>query len=452
MKKKLLSLLLVFCLAFVPASIVPVFAEEKGMSKDNPFTTIAEYNAWLKSIQDGDGTSNVNVYVKITGGDFDSENDTFHIEKNVQNWKYPPKLYLEITGATFTGNTAKDNGNPAFMYLPNCQKLVIDNCTFDTGDDGLKYGINWNLCGIQDSEVTITNCTFKGTYTKNAIKLTQRGGSDDKAEDMKNQTTAASIASATISGCTFEDPSAKIFLGTQAKDFVEDASKDPFYTTGNFPVDITNCKSKVKVEFGYTSTVGDKPSADVSSIELNKNGSLSKESVTLEAGDSTSKVLNSVIKVGKAAPAGESAGNDEYYIKFASGSAGASAELKMYSDADCNENSVITEAPPYTAPTTRPASTTTERSLGYRLPMITKEQKGFDSDTTQNFTVNGKYQFRITSLNGQVPVMTCGNNAFTVELASQEGNDYFFVIRTAVPGSTGTIYVNGYYLLVAAAA
>ncbi len=48
--------------------------------------------------------------------------------------------------------------------------------------------------------------------------------------------------------------------------------------------------------------------------------------------------------------------------------------------------------------------------------------------------------------------MTCGNNAFTVELASQEGNDYFFVIRTAVPGSTGTIYVNGYYLLVAAAA
>ena len=39
------------------------------------------------------------------------------------------------------------------MYLPNCQSLVIKGCTFNAGEDGLKYGINWNLCGIQGSTV-----------------------------------------------------------------------------------------------------------------------------------------------------------------------------------------------------------------------------------------------------------------------------------------------------------
>ncbi len=441
MKKKLLSLLLVFCLAFVPASIVPVFAEEKGMSKDDPFTTIAEYNAWLKSITDENGKSNVNVYVKITGGDFDSENDTFHIEKNVQNWQYPPKLHLTLIDCEFTGNTSgePEDGNPSFMYLPNCQELVINGCTFDTGDTTLKYGINWNLCGIQNSEVTITNCTFKGTYEKNAIKLNQRNGADDVATDIKvkdeNQQyvipsgVAATIASAEISGCTF-DGDAIIQLGSQGKGESNGAAP----STGNFPITIEGNKTAVKVELAYAAAKSDK--LNDLTIKLAASGSLDK--------DKNKNPLEAVISVSAV-----KGSNNAYYVK-PKNSEGKNV-IGLYSDADCNAGSEIEEVPKYT-PTTRPASTTTERSLGYRLPMITKEQKGFDSDTTQNFTVNGKYQFRITSLNGQVPVMTCGNNAFTVELASQEGNDYFFVIRTAVPGSTGTIYVNGYYLLVAAAA
>lgn len=70
------------------------------------------------------------------------------------------------------------------MYLPNCQELVIDKCIFDAGS-GLKYGINWNLIQIQDAVVSITNSSFTGTYEKNAIKLNQRNGSDDTANDVK---------------------------------------------------------------------------------------------------------------------------------------------------------------------------------------------------------------------------------------------------------------------------
>lgn len=429
MKKKLLSLLLVFCLAFVPASIVPVFAEGPDGSETNPFTTIAEYNEWVSKLTDGQN-SNVDVYVKITGGEFNSTN--LFNPTNVQSWTNPPKLHLTLINCSFTGNTSGEsfqNGNPSFMYLPNCQELVINGCTFDTDDTTLKYGINWNLCTVKDATVEITDCTFEGTYTKNALKLNQRGDTDDIAIDIPN--TVSSIKSATISGCSFSGTKAIIQLGSQGKNASGAASP----STGNFPITIKDNKTAVKVELAYAAA--DSDDLDDLTINLAAGGTLDK--------NKNEDPLEAVISVSAV-----KGNNNAYYVKPSAKEGETAASLGYFNDANCSTS--IEGVPPYTAPTTRPASTTTERSLGYRLPMITKEQKGFDSDTTQNFTVNGKYQFRITSLNGQVPVMTCGNNAFTVELASQEGNDYFFVIRTAVPGSTGTIYVNGYYLLVAAAA
>ena len=430
MKKKLLSLLLVFCLAFVPASIVPVFADGPDGSEKNPFETIEQYNNWLN--QQSDTPNNRAVYVEITGEDFTEEN-LFAISGRTQKWSNPPELYLTIKGCTFTGNTQKDSTNPAFMYLCNCKSLVIDDCKFyATTSTTLKYGINWNLCGIENATVKITNSTFTGNFTKNVIKLNQRNGDDDKATDVKPSSgnpKAATIASAEISGCTFDD-NAIIQLGSQGKGESNGAAP----STGNFPITIEDNKTAVNVELAYAAAKSDQLK-DLT-IKLAASGSLDK--------DKNENPLEAVISVSAV-----KGSNNAYYVKPKN--SGGKNVIGLYSDADCNAGSEIEEVPKYPS-TTRPASTTTERSLGYRLPMITKEQKGFDSDTTQNFTVNGKYQFRITSLNGQVPVMTCGNNAFTVELASQEGNDYFFVIRTAVPGSTGTIYVNGYYLLVAAAA
>lgn len=75
---------------------------------------------------------------------------------------------------------------------------------------------------------------------------------------------------------------------------------------------------------------------------------------------------------------------------------------------------------------------------------------GFVSDTTNDLTVNGTYQFRITSLDGTIPFLTADNANFRVEFASQEGNDFFFKIHAqGAAGSTTVVSVNGVRLLTA---
>ena len=75
---------------------------------------------------------------------------------------------------------------------------------------------------------------------------------------------------------------------------------------------------------------------------------------------------------------------------------------------------------------------------------------GFVSDTTSDLTVNGTYQFRITSLDGTIPFLTVDNANFRVEFASQEGNDFFFKIHAqGAAGSTTVVSVNGVRLLTA---
>ena len=92
--------------------------------------------------------------------------------------------------------------------------------------------------------------------------------------------------------------------------------------------------------------------------------------------------------------------------------------------------------------------------IGTRLPVAdeggTPSVTGFESDTNADLTVDGRYQFRITSLDGHTPVLTVNNSNFTVTLASQNGRDYFYVITCAgTPGSTAAVSVDGKYLLTA---
>lgn len=75
----------------------------------------------------------------------------------------------------------------------------------------------------------------------------------------------------------------------------------------------------------------------------------------------------------------------------------------------------------------------------------------FMSDTNQDFSVNGAYQFKITSTNGVAPSLVVGTSGvFEAQLVSTSGNDYFFKL-TAIgkPGDKAGIYVNGVKLLVA---
>ncbi len=239
MKKSVLAIALAVLMA-VSLLNVGAMAEGTGSgTADDPYTSVAAYNAGIaNSAKDGQ-----DVYLTITGGSFTE--GQFNLS-NVQSSVNPPKLHLKITGATFTGNTAGDGTNSSFMYLPNCQELVIDKCIFDAGS-GLKYGINWNLIQIQDAVVSITNSSFTGTYEKNAIKLNQRNGSDDTANDVKvgAETKPATIKSAVIENCTFTGKNAVIALGSQGKNDAGAASP----STGAFPIRISDTNATVKVDY-----------------------------------------------------------------------------------------------------------------------------------------------------------------------------------------------------------
>lgn len=231
---------------------VPEKSEEDG-SEEHPFTSVAAYN---EAIENND-KNGADVYLTIVGQPFDAtaQDPTYFELKNTQDRKNPPKLHLTLKNCNFTGNTANDTTNSSFMYLPNCQTLVMENCVFDTGSNALKYGINWNLCGIQDSEVTITGCTFEGEYEKNALKLNQRGGADDMATDIKptdGDARPASIAKVTIKDCTFSGENAVIQLGSQGKGTNGAAAP----STGAFPVEISNVQT------------GDGPSASEVTVQL----------------------------------------------------------------------------------------------------------------------------------------------------------------------------------------
>ena len=238
----------------------PVPTEEGKGTQEEPFTTVAAYNEAVK----GDALDGKDVYLTISRTEF--KEGQFALT-NVQTRPNPPRLHLTLTDCTFTGNTAGDKTNSSFMYLPNCQSLVIKGCTFNAGEDGLKYGINWNLCGIQGSTVEIRGCTFTGSYEKNAIKLNQRNGEDDAAEDVKpsgdGEVKPATIASAVVADCTFSE-GAKIQLGSQGKG--ENNAAAP--STGAFPVTISNVKaengSEVAVELAYQAA----KDADIPTITL----------------------------------------------------------------------------------------------------------------------------------------------------------------------------------------
>ena len=239
MKKSVLALLLAVIMAAALLTVGASAADPKGTA-GNPFTTVEEY----KTAVAGNDWDDKDVYLKIDDKTFD-ESNLFNLT-NVQSRVNPPKLHLTITNCEFTGNTSGDTyGNTSFMYLSNCQELIIRNCKFDAGS-GLKYGINWNLIQITGAEVTISNCTFTGTYYENAIKLNQRNGSDDTATDVKggqNQWDAkdikpATIKSAVIENCDFSQAQGNgiILLGSAGKN---GDNKEASPSTGAFPVTIT---------------------------------------------------------------------------------------------------------------------------------------------------------------------------------------------------------------------
>lgn len=300
MKKRVLSALLTLCMMLTMAPVA--FAAGEG-TKDNPFTSVEQYNDAVKT-GDWDGKD---IYLKIAGTA--NERKTINAGEfnltNVQKKFNPPQLHLTIEYCDFNGNTSGDTSeNTSFMYLSNCQELVIDNCTFDATDDGLKYGINWNLIQIEGATVSITNSSFTGKYGENAIKLNQRNGEDDVYKTDINPTEgagskfAATIKSATISGCTFSGTNAIILLGSAGKG--ESGNAAP--STGAFPVTITAAEnSGANVFLAYLASEQDATDAASKPEEAVQKGL----AVQLQANDTALKTTN-----------GDFASPDEFVAKI----------------------------------------------------------------------------------------------------------------------------------------
>ena len=237
MKKSALALILAVLMAVGLLTIGAAADDPVPGTAAKPFTSVEQYN---NAVADSNSSWNgKDVYLKIDGKTF-NESNLFNLTY-VQSRVNPPKLHLTITNCKFTGNTANDTTNPSFMYLSNCQELIIRDCEFNA-DSGLTYGINWNLIQIKDAEVTISNCTFTGTYYENAIKLNQRNGEDDTAADVKggqNQWATSDIKPATIKSAVIENcdlGNSLILLGSAGKNGTEKLASP---STGAFPVTIT---------------------------------------------------------------------------------------------------------------------------------------------------------------------------------------------------------------------
>lgn len=75
-------------------------------------------------------------------------------------------------------------------------------------------------------------------------------------------------------------------------------------------------------------------------------------------------------------------------------------------------------------------------------PSTPSTPSGFVSDTTNDLTVDGVYQFRLTA--SERPSFAAGSASFTVEYAGQIGSDYFYKVYAA--GNVGDgcgFYING---------
>ena len=88
--------------------------------------------------------------------------------------------------------------------------------------------------------------------------------------------------------------------------------------------------------------------------------------------------------------------------------------------------------------------TVEKKSTRYRLPDAFSQPFGCESDTLGLVDVDGAYQFRFTSEFGTPPVVEIDSESFRAELASQEGNDYFWKIYAiGSAGETCNVTVNG---------
>lgn len=183
---------------------------------------------------------------------------------------------LVVNELTLNNCTIK-NFEKKGIYLTNAKKLDINRCTFEdnakggTGSEPYgDYAVDLNLYDVQDADISITDCNFKGfSGSKAAIKVTQRGGNNDEGATDGITKEPAKIKQLTIKNCVFNnDKSSNTYLGDIVLGSGPNKGGTPKASCGAFPVtitaegDTTVCQryisdgSKVTIPDGQTFTKG----------------------------------------------------------------------------------------------------------------------------------------------------------------------------------------------------
>ena len=203
-------------------------------TRTNPYISVKEYN-------DAYGSGLLNdqdVYLTIHGAKFTNASLGLVNTQNVEN---PPRLYLTLDSCSFDGATAGGKQ----IYAPNVQSLSVTNCEFKNNSVS-DYGIDVNLCSIEDANIRIENSVFDSTGTKSAIKVSARKGATDHPDDI-SVTKPATVDWLTVTGCSFSNNVCDVTIGTTPKG--EDT--EPNSSTGAYAVTISNCLTNVLVKEPY---------------------------------------------------------------------------------------------------------------------------------------------------------------------------------------------------------
>ena len=394
----------------------------------------------------------------------------------IQGVSDKPTVYFTVTkgNVVFDGMTFEDFGGnhrvgsgTAVIKVPSGSdvntNLTVKNAVFENFNraaidiEAGKYAISG--CSI-DCNNEYSETSEQGVLTK-GIKIgygiTEASGTIDNVQISSSASTYKKWSASAIE--VYQNGSA-VITNTEIKDCLTGIWVDSYYNAQN---DSSNTGTSAYVELGENVNISPKEGGDALIVAHRAKEGL-HSSVHITDGEYGGPVY--IIKYTQNGEAEYAENTDDNFIRISGGRFHNLTPEDMEEDIsyiadgyhmDSNGN--------IKKDTSSPSSNSSSDDPGSALPLAPGASYqpgepsdstqpgasgGFVSDTTDDLTVNGTYQFRITSLDGTIPFLTVDNANFRVEFASQEGNDFFFKIHAqGAAGSTTVVSVNGVRLLTA---
>ena len=360
---------------------------------------------------------------------------------------------LSVTGATvqdkaYDGNINADVTDVEFSGLQNDEELTMGTNYTVTAEfenaaagEGKNVTVTVTLSGTEKSR----NYTFKNESGEAVKEITYTATAAIKEASIPLTLTAnptnlsgAGEVTLTLSG----------FPADAAAEFTVKCSDDSIEVTGSGSTWTATLPNET-AEYTFSASYSD-TNYQVSGGTCTVNVRQAITGITLDSSDLTLYVNETATLTAAVSP--ETAAN-----KALTWSSDNESVAAVEADENDNTKATVTARKAGTATITvtseddseiiASCTVTVEKkstSSRYRLPDAFSQPFGCESDTLGLVDVNGAYQFRFTSEFGTPPVVELDSESFRAELASQEGNDYFWKIYAiGSAGETCNVTVNG---------